>query len=221
MQGLLTAPDDVLILYVAAQGVSDEGTPYLLCSDYMRESGGADMKSVPPDAGTKGRMPLDELLGQVQRCRAGTKLVLLDCTHIDADPRLGMVVDEFPRLVAGRSRRSPIGRLWVLACCRPLEVSHVSYSEKRSLFAHFVTDGLQRRGRRQQRSPRRPVEFHAFVSSGRGGAQRRSGPCSSTAAKAWSPSRRPSSCSASPRPPPPNEDGCARTARPGRGGGQR
>ena len=176
LQKLLKAPDEVLILYVSAHGVSDAGMPYLLCSDYMREAvgSGATLKvALPGEAsgpGEKGRLPLEDVLRQVQQCRSGMKLVLLDCTHIAADPRLGMVVNEFPHLLEGAVRKTADPHLWVLACCRPLEVSHVSYAEKRSLFSQFVTEGL--RGLADTNDDRRVdlAEFHAFVRDGVAGA---------------------------------------------------
>ena len=86
LQGLVTRPKDVLILYLTAHGVADDGAAYVLCSDYLRKT-------------AAGRYKLADLLGQVQRCPAALKLLILDAGPLATDPRLGMLVNEFPRLL--------------------------------------------------------------------------------------------------------------------------
>jgi hypothetical protein len=172
LQGLVKSPKEVLILYLSAHGVSDGGKPFLLCSDFMREAGGsgATLKVALPGEGSgaeaKGRLPLESVLGQVRLCQAGLKLVLLDCSHIAADPRLGMVVNEFPRLLEGTVKKIDDPSLWVLSCSRPLEVSRVSYAEKRSLFAHFVTQGLRGSADASDEGVVDLAEFYGFVRDG-------------------------------------------------------
>ena len=152
--------------------MSDGGKPYLLCSDFMREAGGsgATLKAAVRGEGSgaeaKGRLPLESVLGQVRQCRAGLKLVLLDCSHIAANPRLGMVVNEFPRLLEGSVKKIDDPSLWVLSCSRPLEVSRVSYTEKRSLFAHFVTQGLRGSADASDEGVVDLAEFYGFVRDG-------------------------------------------------------
>ena len=120
---------DTLILYFRAYGVSDDGKPWLLWSDYLRSPAG-------------GRCSLAEFLGQIAQCRAGKKLVLLDAGDLAYDPRLGVFVNEFPLLLDAEVRRVNDPGLWILASHRPLEVSHVSESERRSAFGYFVSEGL-------------------------------------------------------------------------------
>ena len=179
LQRLVKSPKDVLILYINAHGVSEGGRPYVLCSDYFRDApgSGAELKPTRPgdgsDPAAKGRMPLASVLAQVRECRAGLKLVLLDCNHIPANPRLGMVVNDFPRLLeslVGNVKETNDPSLWVLSCSGPLEVSRVSYAEKRSLFAHFVTQGFRGSADAHGDGAVDLAKFYAFVRDGVAGA---------------------------------------------------
>ena len=120
---------DTLILYLRVYGASDDGKAWLLWSDYLQNA-------------ASGRCSLTELLGQVAKCRAGKKLLLLDAGDLACDPRLGVFVNEFPLLLDEEVRRVNDPGLWVLASNRPLEVSRVSESERRSAFGYFVSEGL-------------------------------------------------------------------------------
>jgi len=70
---------DVLILYLSANGVSDAGSAYLLCSDF------------DPTRPDTGRQNVRDVLKQIAACPAAVKLVILDSGRIVADPRLGMI----------------------------------------------------------------------------------------------------------------------------------
>ena len=144
---------DTLILYLRVYGVSDDGKPWLLWSDYLRSPAG-------------GRCSLAELLGQIAQCRAGKKLVLLDAGDLAYDPRLGVFVNEFSLLLDEEVRRVNDPGLWVLASNRPLEVSHVSESERRSAFGYFVSEGLAGAADRDGDGVIDLAELVAFVRGG-------------------------------------------------------
>lgn len=127
---------DGLILYISAHGVADRGVPYLLCSDYHRPG-------VADGDGAAGRYPLGELLRQIAACEAAWKLVLLDTGQHIVDPRSGLPANEFPRLLEQEVRSINDPTLWVLTANRPLQMSHVSYAAGRSMFGHYVTEGLR------------------------------------------------------------------------------
>ena len=129
LQGLAAGRRDTLILYLSAYGVSDDGKAWVLCSDYLRT----------PQA---GRCPLSELLQQITTCPVAKKLLVFDAGALPYDPRLGMIANEFPQLLADEVRRTNDPRLWVFFSGHPLEVSHVSDSAKHSVFSYFATDGL-------------------------------------------------------------------------------
>src|SRR5262245_11634439 len=72
--------NDVLIFYLNAHVVSDEGAAYLLCNNY------------DPAKNDSDRIELKALFDQIKQCSARTKLLLLDCGRIRSDTRLGMLV---------------------------------------------------------------------------------------------------------------------------------
>lgn len=137
LQGLVTVlqdavggSSDILLFYLRAQGISDDGQAYVLCADYD-----------PSKPGT-GRYPLKEVLRQIHACRAGTKLLILDAGQIDHDPRMGMIVNEFPRLLEQEAAAAEPGT-WILCSHSALEYSHVHPGWKRSVFGYYVTEGLK------------------------------------------------------------------------------
>jgi hypothetical protein len=127
--GTLTRPRDHLIVFVRGHGISDDGTPFLLCSDYLRQ-------------GKSGQYPLKQLLQQISQCPASMKLLLLDFGYMNAVPRLGIVANEFPRLLDEEVKRIADPHLWVLTAAGPLEAAHVAHAARRSVFACFVAQGL-------------------------------------------------------------------------------
>ncbi len=129
-QVLSDDPRDTLILLVGAHGISDDGTAYLLCSDCLSNE-------------PQGRHAVGELLAQVSGASAGQKLLLLNTAHLPADPRLAMVVNEFPRLLREEVEALDDSDLWVLAAGGPFETSHVSHAQRRSVFGYYLTEGLR------------------------------------------------------------------------------
>jgi hypothetical protein len=137
LKGLVATSHSALILYVSAQGISDSrtGTAYLLCSDFLR-LGDDPSQPIP------GRYELGQLLAQVHTCQAELKLMILDTNYAPGDTRLGTVVNEFPRLVQAEVDKFKDPCLWVLLGTHPLELSHVSYPARQSVFGRFVAEGL-------------------------------------------------------------------------------
>ena len=86
LRGLTEKDHDLLLLYLSAHGVSDNGIPFLLCRDF-------DLSSHE-----RARYALVDLLKELKGAPFRTKLLVLDAGWILSDPRLGMVVNEFPRL---------------------------------------------------------------------------------------------------------------------------
>lgn len=121
----------VLIVYLDAHGVSDGGTPYLLCRNYE------------PANPTTGRVRLRDLLRQIGDSTAAVKLLILDAGRIESDPRMGMLVNEFPRLLQQEVAATGDDSLWVLTSNAILERSHVSRALERSVFGYFVSLGLR------------------------------------------------------------------------------
>lgn len=122
---------DVLILYVAAHGVTDEGVPYLTCTQ-------AD-----PQSPLSGRYRVANLLRQLRDCPAPVKILLLDAGHVEHDPARGMALNDFPALLREEVLKTGDPRLWVLCSHSTLEKSQLSHTLKRSIFNYFVVKGLR------------------------------------------------------------------------------
>ena len=138
---------DTLIVYLTGNCASDVGpdgpAAWLLCSDFsvFHETG----DGAPPKGGTPapaGRYRLRDLLGQMKQCPAKSKLLVLDTGYLNYDPRMGLFVNEFPRLLEEDVKAVNDPDLWVLCSCRPLESSHVCGPAKRSVFSYFVNQGV-------------------------------------------------------------------------------
>lgn len=130
-QQLAIENDDTLVFFVSANGVSIDGEPCLLTSDF--NVGGVD--------GPTGYFPFSELLKALSATKARHKLLLLDWGRIQFDPRLGIAYNEFPELAAEAVRELNDPSLWVI-------LSHTDaapptiYIEQRSLFAASLSEAL-------------------------------------------------------------------------------
>lgn len=131
LRGISNRAEDSLILYLSAHGVAIDGVPYLMFGDF------------DPTQRDAGLVELDLLLDEIEQSPAHRKLLILDAGSVVSDPRLGIVVNEFPQLLEERIRERDDGNLWVLASHWLLETSHVSYAQQRSVFSYFVARGLQ------------------------------------------------------------------------------
>ncbi|MHB8955530.1 MAG: hypothetical protein ACYC4U_21350 [Pirellulaceae bacterium] len=131
LQSLPMEADDVLVVYVSAHGVADDGTAYLLCRDYDLQ----DKDS--------GRYAVSTLLDQLKQSPAATKLLVLDAPWILSDARLGMLVNEFPALVADEVARQEAPDLWVLLSCSLLQRPTVLFTQRQTLFGRGFADGLK------------------------------------------------------------------------------
>ncbi|HND51086.1 MAG TPA: hypothetical protein PLV92_01775, partial [Pirellulaceae bacterium] len=128
-------PQDAVLVYVNAHGISDDGQAYLLQNDFMHwtDVGRAEA----------GRVPVAKLLDQFRDCPAGVRLLVLDCGRLASDPRLGMLVNEFPRLVAEQVKESSDANLWVLLANSTGETTLAQPSVGDSPFAAALADGLR------------------------------------------------------------------------------
>lgn len=130
LRGLTVKDRDVLLLYLSAHGVSDGGIPFLLCRDF--------------DLGSRerARYALVDLLTELKAFSVRTKLLVLDAGWILADPRLGMVVNEFPRLVIEQVAQWDDPTLWVLLTSSPQQSPQVMRADERTVFGHSFLEGL-------------------------------------------------------------------------------
>ena len=130
LRGLTEKDHDLLLLYLSAHGVSDNGLPFLLCRDF-------DLSSHE-----RARYALVDLLKELKGTPFRTKLLVLDAGWILSDPRLGMVVNEFPRLAMEQIQQWDDPTLWVLLSSSPQQSPQVMYDEERTVFGRSFLDGL-------------------------------------------------------------------------------
>lgn len=154
------ASDDVLILYACAHGISEAGFGYLLCANFDAARA------------SEGRIALSELISAVSRAPARTKLLLLDAGRLRSDPRLGVLVNDFPSQLAGEVVASGDPNLWVLSATSAGEYSHVSAASERSVFGYYVEQGLRGSADLNSDGAIRLDEIHRFVSKAVGNAVR-------------------------------------------------
>ena len=121
--------DDAVVLFLSAHGVSIQGKPYLLMGDSINRS-------------QAGLCHINEVLEGMSRSPVGRKLLILDAGQIVSDPRLGVLVNEFPQLLDEAVRQHNDPNLWVLTSHWMLETSQVAYSLRRTVFSEYVARGL-------------------------------------------------------------------------------
>lgn len=149
LKGPQLRDDDVLIVYLAAHGVSvndreGHAKAYLLASNYD-----------PPKNNPRplGVVDFDVVLAALSACRAATKLLVLDAGSVERDWALGAVVNEFPQLLADKMRQVAEGNdaqtgkpagVWVLSSHDLFEKSHAAFAQddRQCVFTHFVAQGL-------------------------------------------------------------------------------
>ena len=123
---------DTLIVYLAAHGVVSKGEANLVCEP----DGPWGQKSMPQ------QVPIATVLAALKNTSAGTKLLLLDAGQDVSPTRSGLAINTFPAALQREVDEAGDRRIWVFTANAPLERSHVSPSRGRSVFGHFVAEGL-------------------------------------------------------------------------------
>lgn len=128
------AHEDALVCYLAAHGISLNGTAYLVGSDFN-----------PREAESRtGLCELGPFLKQFASRRARLKLIVLESGGLLADPAAGMLANEFPLLLEAEVKQLPLeSNVWVLCSHGFLETSSVSYAGRYSLFGRAVAEALR------------------------------------------------------------------------------
>jgi hypothetical protein len=122
---------DNVLVYIKAHGVSLNGAAYLL-------DGSFELR------GRSGRLSVDKLLADVAESPARIKLLVLDTGHLDSDPRMGMLANEFTRLVTKTvASLAAEDNVWVLTSNSVFEQTQISIKDRRSAFGYYLTQGLK------------------------------------------------------------------------------
>jgi hypothetical protein len=122
---------DRLIVYVAAHGVSYQGRPYLVCNNF------------DPAEPLDGLVDVSVLLSAMNHIEADTKLLILDAGQLDYDPGMGIVANDFPRLLQEAAQKTQDNNLRVLCSHSSGQRSHKSPVLGVSLFGMYVVEGLR------------------------------------------------------------------------------
>ena len=135
------AVGDVLIVYISAHGVSEGNGAYLLGPDYVVNDG--DTAS-----GLSDRVAPEAVLQEVANFQSSlqpTKLVVFDTGRLASDPRMGMLVNEFPRLleqeIAGAAYQD--SDLWVLLSHAMFQTTNALYPQGRSVFGQSFVEAVR------------------------------------------------------------------------------
>ncbi len=136
---------DAEILYVSTHGMAFHGKAYLMKSSFLRASQSAKTELSPnSERLADGLYDAGELLQRLSQSRAGLKLLVLDAGRIAYDPRLGILLNDFPSLLAQVVRDDVAdGRLWVLVSHSTGQISGEDSGSGESLFAQSVVEGLR------------------------------------------------------------------------------
>eukprot|EP00913_Durusdinium_trenchii_P028470 g26698.t1 len=143
---------NVLLLYIAAEGMADGQTARL---KWHRRGNASQFQQ-----GT-----VQQFLEQVPREPATAKLLILDIIPPTADPPGSGIADQFPRLLRSAVQATGDRSLWVMVSHSEFERSHVDPHLRRGVYSYFVTRGLS--GAADLNSDRTITlrELHAYVSN--------------------------------------------------------
>jgi hypothetical protein len=130
-------PNDVLLIYLTGIGISHDHKAYVVCreSDLMRNADEA-----PP----AGCLEVATLLKDVHKAagKEVKKVLILDLGRLAIDPRIGLVVNEFPKLLEDEIKESGASDLWVLNSTALFQTARLRYSQQRSVFGQAVAEAL-------------------------------------------------------------------------------
>ncbi len=150
----VTGRGDVMLIYVSAHGLTQDGDAWLLAS-------GANWR-----APLGGRYRLSSLLAQLRQCRAATKVLLLEAGRLDYDPLRGLLDNDFPCRLADQVHELGDPSLWVLVSHGAAQRSHLSPALRRSVFGYFLSVGLSGAADADQDRAIDLGELNEFVTSG-------------------------------------------------------
>ena len=151
---LATAPEvhsgDVALCVVQSQIAAIEDTVYLV-------------DRLDPTDPVRGRVPFKKFCDSLRASTAGTKLLCLDAGQLSADPRSGMILNNFGERLQKAVEDTADPHLWVLVSHAAGQRSQAAEGRTPTVFLDAVARGLQREA--DQNGDRRIslVELVSFV----------------------------------------------------------
>jgi hypothetical protein len=144
---------DSCIIFLTADGGVRKGDAFLLC-----EREGSDRDS---------EMHVADLLSELKKVPAGTKLLVLDAGRGElSDGTSGVGDNTFAALLEKAVKDADDPALWVLTANGPLERSHVSADWGRPVFGYMVSRGLRGAADRDGNGVIQLDELYGFVQNG-------------------------------------------------------
>jgi len=130
-----TFAEKTIVVYFAVHGGRDRDGPYLLPQD-------ADLSDQNRE---QNRLRLEAVIDRLGQLPAEkNKLLILDATQVAADWSLGMLHNDFARGLKGLEQKvRDIPRLVVVSASAEDQRSHASDEWRRSVFTHYLTEGLR------------------------------------------------------------------------------
>lgn len=130
-----SAGESVVVYLCGRGGINEDNSPYILPAD-----------TDPSD--TRTRIALSDVLDALVRCPARHKLLILDIQHGLIGQRLGLLDvglgEAIVQAINTSIAKIPEDRgLWVLVSCSPGQTSLTSHVRGRTVFGHYVEQGLQ------------------------------------------------------------------------------
>ncbi len=122
--------ENTVVVYLRAHGVVAGQEVLLLPGDARPDR---------PDTG----IALDEVLETISKCPARRKLLLLDLMGPLEDPRLGILTQDVAGAIQEKLKEEAPEGLLVLCACGAGQRSLVSEELRQSIFAHYLSQGLQ------------------------------------------------------------------------------
>ena len=154
-RGLDAAGEPTVIVYFALHGGVDGKGPFLLPQD-------ANLSETNPD---KQRLRVKEIIDRLGKLPPEKKkLLILDATQVPAHWALGMLHNDFARGLAGlKESIDAVPNLIVFSASDADQRSWVSDEWRKSIFAHYLLEGLKGAADRDGSGRINALELHQYV----------------------------------------------------------
>ena len=133
-----------VVAFISLHGIADKDEAYLLPNLPARRS---------PRAFQQSRIPFRDLLDSVKGVKKKNVVLLLDVCHADADWPIGMLHNDFVKRLQEKyeAEIAGMGNLVVICATSPDQRSWASEELQKTIFAHYVTQGLKGAGQGENR----------------------------------------------------------------------
>lgn len=125
-----------VVVFLSVHGGADQNGAYIFADD---ATPGPEFNANPD----KVLYRLDRVFSALEKIPKTKKLLILDATQVENTWGFGMIKNEFAEALANDPRVKQIDNLVILSASGPNERSWVSEEYGRTIFGHFVVEGLK------------------------------------------------------------------------------